>query len=114
MSSERTELLQYVELIRKNQAVTTKEERLYGKYKNAYKKLLDDTKQALLRCLFMEYNGSLYAEEEEFAALESVCETINRPIVKAMVIYHDEELINMIIEDGHRMYSRIIEKGERI
>jgi len=114
ISPERQELLCFVDRIRKNKESCSKEELLHGRYEKAYKKLLEDTKMALLRCVFMEYNGSLYAGEEQMAALKTVCETIDKPVVKAMVIHHDDNLVNMIIDDGHRLYDEIMQRGKQI
>lgn len=114
LSNERKVLLGYVDRIRRNKAMCKKEDLLHGKYQNAYKHLLEDTKMALLRCMFMEYNGSLHADEDEMSALRTVCETMDRLIVKAMVIHQDDNLVNMLIDDGHRMYDEILERNKQI
>lgn len=114
MTEERKELYQVIEVIAKNRLATTKEER-EGKYAKAWNKLIERLKNALMKTIKAEYLGrDFICDDTEFYCLYTTTDELNKYIGKAAGFYADTELTGLLLDDGAKMFNRLMEEQKAL
>ncbi len=114
MTEERKKLYAVIDRIKRNREATTREERA-GKYRKAWDALIEQLKVALDATVKAEYLGRPFiCDDIEFYCLYTTTDELNKYIGRAASILADSELTGMLLDDGARMYDRLMSEQKAL